>query len=350
MKSLSKYLLIVLIGMMPAGVYRASADLEVSASVNISATAEFHAPLTPHGVWVEFGSYGRCWRPSGVAVGWRPYVYGHWVWTDCGWYWASDEPWAWACYHYGSWVYDSGQGWMWVPGVEWAPAWVSWRVGGGYCGWAPLHPRGIVVEPGLFLFVKAGRFQDPIKPSVVVINNKTIIKNTTVISNVKRETRSFDGGTHQKVVINEGPGSGIVSQATGKSVKTVSIREAAERTPVPKAALRKSDDSAPAARKESVRDDPAPAKESREPKAGPKKDRTPPPVVAPPDKGNAPSGPGGKDPQERKSDPSEVTPPDKGDAPAGTGKAPPQRKQDGNRGKPSKPGKGSGKGDGHGKH
>jgi len=33
----------------------------------------------------------------------------------------SDEPWGWACYHYGTWVDDPAVGWVWVPGVEWAP-------------------------------------------------------------------------------------------------------------------------------------------------------------------------------------------------------------------------------------
>src|SRR5689334_7249602 len=79
------------------------ADLEVSASVRVSAVAEFNAPLASHGTWVEVRGYGRCWRPSGIVVGWRPYCDGEWVWTDCGWYWQSDEPWSWACYHYGSW-------------------------------------------------------------------------------------------------------------------------------------------------------------------------------------------------------------------------------------------------------
>ena len=28
------------------------------------------------GTWVEVDSYGRCWRPSGVTVGWQPYCDG----------------------------------------------------------------------------------------------------------------------------------------------------------------------------------------------------------------------------------------------------------------------------------
>src|SRR5262245_60552091 len=78
---------------------------DVSFAVQIHAVSDFYSPLTPYGTWVEVGSYGRCSRPRVVAE-WRPYVEGQWVWTDAGWFWQSDEPWAWACYHYGTWVDD----------------------------------------------------------------------------------------------------------------------------------------------------------------------------------------------------------------------------------------------------
>ncbi|MBI3851676.1 MAG: hypothetical protein HY298_15570 [Verrucomicrobia bacterium] len=236
MKSLLRIVGIGLVGSSSLGVFNARADLEVSASVNIHAQADFYAPLSSHGAWIEVGSYGRCWRPTGVAVEWRPYCYGHWVWTDCGWYWASDEPWGWACYHYGSWVYDPVQAWIWVPGIEWGPAWVSWRVGGGYIGWAPLPPPHVSVSVALgapaFVFVETARFHDPIRPSSVVVNNTTIINKTTVINNIKHETRTVGGG-RQKVVVNEGPGLAVVQKATGKQVKTVPIQEAARQSPAP---------------------------------------------------------------------------------------------------------------------
>ena len=136
-------LLLLILGILALAIVRARGDLEIGASVEIHARAEFETPLAAHGTWIEVGSYGRCWRPAHVAVGWRPYCSGSWVWTDSGWYWASDEPWAWACYHYGRWVYD-GEVWIWIPGVEWAPAWVSWRVGRGHIGWAPMAPVGWV--------------------------------------------------------------------------------------------------------------------------------------------------------------------------------------------------------------
>src|ERR1051326_2921207 len=101
------------------------AAVSFSAGIEINAASDFYDPLTPYGEWVDVGSYGRCWHPVDVEPGWRPYCEGHWEWTDCGWYWVSDEPWSWACYHYGSWVDDPGYGWCWIPGTEWAPAWVD---------------------------------------------------------------------------------------------------------------------------------------------------------------------------------------------------------------------------------
>src|SRR5690606_18244380 len=31
-------------------------------------------------------------------------------------------------------------GWVWYPGYEWAPAWVSWRYGDDWVAWVPLAP------------------------------------------------------------------------------------------------------------------------------------------------------------------------------------------------------------------
>ncbi len=235
MKKSLRYLMIGLLGCSSPGLFNASADLEVSAAVHIRAPAEFYEPLSPHGVWVELGHYGRCWRPARLAVSWRPYCYGHWVWTDCGWYWASDEPWAWACYHYGSWVDHPDYGWVWVPGIEWAPAWVTWRVGGGYCGWAPLAPRGVIVAAPAFVFIDAHRFQEPLSPSVVIVNNTHVIDKTKEVVGLKREARNLDSSGSQKVMINEGPGLDVIQKTTDKKIEAVPIREATRQTPVPDA-------------------------------------------------------------------------------------------------------------------
>ena len=102
----------------------------------------FYDNLGSDGNWVEVADYGYCWQPS-VAVSnskWRPYSDGYWAYTDVGWTWVSYEDFGWATYHYGRWTRLRDRGWFWVPGREWGPAWVSWRTGGDYVGWAPLLP------------------------------------------------------------------------------------------------------------------------------------------------------------------------------------------------------------------
>ena len=102
----------------------------------------FYDELGPYGEWVWHPRFGYVWLPTRVSETWRPYTVGHWVYTDeYGWYWDSYEPFAWAVYHYGRWGYDGNYGWFWVPGDTWAPAWVQWRYGDNYVGWAPIGPH-----------------------------------------------------------------------------------------------------------------------------------------------------------------------------------------------------------------
>ncbi|HYV86782.1 MAG TPA: DUF6600 domain-containing protein, partial [Patescibacteria group bacterium] len=98
----------------------------------------FYPDLSPYGDWVYVSGPGWVWSPDNMPADWRPYQLGHWVLTDYGWTWASDEEFGWAVYHYGRWHNDGAYGWVWVPGTEWGPAWVAWHEGGGYVGWAPL--------------------------------------------------------------------------------------------------------------------------------------------------------------------------------------------------------------------
>jgi hypothetical protein len=100
----------------------------------------FYDDLASEGNWVQSPSYGWVWSPRSVGSDWRPYQDGNWVWSDQGWTWVSNEPYGWATYHYGRWYDDPEFGWAWVPGNDWAPAWVSWQEGGDYIGWAPLPP------------------------------------------------------------------------------------------------------------------------------------------------------------------------------------------------------------------
>ncbi len=101
----------------------------------------FFDTLGPYGSWIDVDIYGRVWLPNVVEVGWRPYTHGSWVYTSAGWTWNSDWRWGWAPFHYGRWFHHGQYGWVWVPGAVWAPAWVAWREGDGWLGWAPLPPR-----------------------------------------------------------------------------------------------------------------------------------------------------------------------------------------------------------------
>ncbi len=129
-------------GLLLIGWSRASADYPAQMNAGVSFDV-FYSSLGPQGEWLYVDDGVYAWHPLHVAAGWRPYSYGHWVWTDEGWYWVSDEPWGWAVYHYGRWYYDDYYGWVWIPGYDWAPAWVEWRYGGLYVGWAPLSPYAV---------------------------------------------------------------------------------------------------------------------------------------------------------------------------------------------------------------
>ncbi len=157
----------------------------------------FRDQLTPYGNWVDYPGYGNVWVCN--IPGFRPYYTGgHWAYTRFGWTWASDYNWGWAPFHYGRWAFDNAYGWLWVPGYTWGPAWVSWRTGGNYYGWAPLSPGlsiGINVGVGIpdnnWVFLPhrymGNRRMNPYyinnRQNPVIIHNTTIINNTNVYGN-----------------------------------------------------------------------------------------------------------------------------------------------------------------------
>lgn len=192
--------------------------------VEIRTENDFYEPLGHYGHWVDVGGYGRCWTPDGVDRDWRPYTQGHWERTDAGWYWVSDEPWGWATCHYGRWFFDPNFGWMWVPQTQWAPAWVAWRDGDEYTGWAPLPPRvrfgpdGDLerpdedIDPHSFCFVERRRMLEPQRPQTVIVNNITIVQKTVNITKIT---------VVNKTVINEGPSADVVARAAGREIYVV---------------------------------------------------------------------------------------------------------------------------------
>lgn len=121
----------------------------------------FYEELSPYGQWSPHPEFGDIWQPYNVGADWKPYTDGRWAWSDQGWIWISYEPWGWATYHYGRWIFDDYQGWIWIPGTTWAPAWVSWHQSPEYIGWSPLPPdRGFFVEIGFnFNFYKSNYYK-----------------------------------------------------------------------------------------------------------------------------------------------------------------------------------------------
>ena len=100
----------------------------------------FYDELSPYGDWVNDVRHGYIWLPD-VSQQFHPYsTDGHWVMTEYGNTWVSYYDWGWAPFHYGNWIYENSYGWAWIPGYDWGPAWVDWRSGGGYYGWAPSFP------------------------------------------------------------------------------------------------------------------------------------------------------------------------------------------------------------------
>ena len=200
-----------------------------SSDPGTASVSYFHEQLSPYGRWVAREGYGEVWVPH-VAAGWRPYTTGHWVYTDQGWAWVADESWGWAPFHYGRWFYADG-GWGWVPGTVWAPAWVAWRHGGGYVGWAALPPAvgfavgvgvtfggidlNVAIAPSYYSFCGEGAILEPRLATVIVApeRNVTIINNTTNITNYTVVNNR---------VVNNGVSVQRIEQVTGHPVPRVS--------------------------------------------------------------------------------------------------------------------------------
>ena len=105
--------------------------------------------LNDYGDWTYDRSYGYVWRPATRSISyyddWSPYRYGQWRWLPSyGWTWVNDEPWGWATYHHGRWVWTNGN-WFWAPYSYyrdrrswWRPALVVLGVYNNRVCWYPL--------------------------------------------------------------------------------------------------------------------------------------------------------------------------------------------------------------------
>ena len=215
---------VVAVDLRPALTSRSTRTTYVETDEEIGVSSEvFYTSnsLRNHGRWVTVGTYGRCWQPTGVDRDWQPYTRGRWVYSsDNGWVWVSDEDFGWATYHYGRWFREEDSGWYWVPGRVWAPAWVSWRHGHSYVGWAPLPPPAIAaagmgigswadhrwgIGPRAYNFVNVRDFGAPSMAGVLIPpqQNPAIMTSTTNVTNIVNNRRGiYNGGPNFQAVNN----------------------------------------------------------------------------------------------------------------------------------------------------
>jgi hypothetical protein len=206
--------------------YQSNPDEYYQDDQNTITYQQFYNDLSPYGDWTNYGNYGYVWIPN--LPNFRPYyTNGQWVYTDYGWTWASNYNWGWAPFHYGRWIQDRSYGWMWIPGTEWAPAWVSWRGGGDYYGWAPLGPE---MNAGYYgsipynnwTFVPRRYITSPRIHNYYInqSRNVTIINNTRIINNTNVTNKHRSANTPY---YNPGPPVREVEKSTGTQIRRYNV-------------------------------------------------------------------------------------------------------------------------------
>jgi hypothetical protein len=255
-----------------------------------SSSAEYVADDVPgtqdldnNGRWEDTPDYGYAWVPTLVAAGWVPYRFGHWVWiAPWGWTWIDAAPWGYAPFHYGRWVEWHGS-WCWVPGPRglrpvYAPALVAWVGGpsvatspafGNGVAWFPLAPRELylpanrvsaaylrsvnstntIVSDALLTSISQGHLA-PTR----YLNNRpaavTLVPESVFLSGQRVGARAVTlpapvlaGGTvtatapaiapTRRSVLGEGDGQRAVQPPAALLQRTLIVRRAPPRAPVP---------------------------------------------------------------------------------------------------------------------
>lgn len=194
--------------------------------------------LSDYGEWIYTKKYGYVWRPYNSATSnyanWSPYRYGSWRWIPpYGWTWVNDEPWGYATYHHGRWIYVD-DAWAWTPYGQhrtrrnwWRPALVVVGYAGNLICWYPL-PYSYDYYNYNSIYIDRRRY------------NRTIINNTTVIVNPpsrNKNQRILNGVPIESYV----PPSGVVAVENnefgrgGKGIRSLPVETAKkviEKTPL----------------------------------------------------------------------------------------------------------------------
>jgi hypothetical protein len=178
--------------------------------------------LSEYGEWIHTRKYGYVWKPYSTATSsyanWSPYRYGNWRWIPpYGWTWVNDEPWGYATYHHGRWVYLDNH-WAWTPYGQtrarrnwWRPALVVVTYSGSLICWYPL-PYNYGYYNYNSVYIDRRRYNR------TIINNTTVVVNPTPTNN-KRQ-RSLNGVPIELAV----PPTGVVAVETndfGKGTRNI---------------------------------------------------------------------------------------------------------------------------------
>lgn len=211
--------IVLALALLRAPALRAELPIPLGAAVE---TATFHARLAPYGRWVRVAKFAdEVWIPADVPAGWRPYSDGQWVMTEYGWTFVSGGAWGEIVWHYGNWMLTDDAGWVWAPGNTWAPAWVSWRAGGGYAAWAPLPPERarLAVYPTAspaWVCVREDQLTRPLTDVSLPLSESTPwVQRAQPLAKLVRA----DG-----LGVNPGPRGEAIATATGEPVRAVSAR------------------------------------------------------------------------------------------------------------------------------
>ena len=198
-------------------------------SAQAQVSIDFRSALDPYGQWRQDPRWGAVWIPARRPRDWRPYTYGHWVYTDeWGWYWVADdaeEDFAWIVYHYGRWLFDLSSGWLWIPNDEWAPAWVDWRYGDNYVGWRPLPPDPVIYEyqddPVYWTFLPSRYLTAPrMRRYFVPAERRAALLRSTVIVNRTLSVRSG----RARLGVNPGIAPASIAAARRSAIRTFRVR------------------------------------------------------------------------------------------------------------------------------
>ncbi|HXW90995.1 MAG TPA: DUF6600 domain-containing protein [Terriglobales bacterium] len=179
---------------------------QAESSNYISTEMTGYEDLDAYGHWNYVADYGPVWTPIGIAPGWAPYRFGHWVFIDpWGWTWVEDEPWGFAPFHYGRWAFVGGA-WCWAPGPiaerpVYAPAFVAFVGAPGVAvgpavAWFPLAPREVFVpwyrtSPGYVTNINVTNTRVTVTQVTNVYNTTIINRNTTTVNRITYVNQSL---------------------------------------------------------------------------------------------------------------------------------------------------------------